>query len=435
MALPRAKTLLRESDGGEVRRTDLPGGLRVITERVPGVRSVAFGVWVGVGSCDETDSQMGSAHFLEHLLFKGTPTRSALDISSAIDRVGGEMNAFTSKEYTCYYARVLDENAPVAIDVICDIVLNATLATRDIEGERNVILDEIAMHDDDHSGVAADAFIGALFGGTPLGRPVQGTAETINAVTPRAIRSFYQRRYVPPVMVVSAAGNVDHTALVRQVAAAFSGVTVSGVSRLSSSARSAGAPERLRVIGKSSEQAHVVMGMPGIDRADDRRYALSVLNTALGGGMSSRLFQEVREKRGLAYTVYSFAERYSTTGAIGIYAGCIPNRLTDVVGVCLEELQNVVAHGLTAEELERGKGQVRGATVLGQEDTFSRMSRIAKATLADEPVIAIDEVIRRVDAVTPDDIAQVAAELLTADVTVAAVGPSIDDNALLRLIA
>ena len=426
--MPRAETLLAESDGGLVRLTELPGGLRIITEQVPGVRSVAFGIWVGVGSVDETPEQMGSAHFLEHLLFKGTSTRSALDISSAIDEVGGEMNAFTSKEYTAYYARELDEDAPVAIDVICDIVLNATLQTADIEQERGVILEEIAMHDDDHSGVVADVFSAALFGNTPLGRPVQGTVDTISAVAPDSIRSFYYSRYQPQNMVVAVAGNISHDDVVARVSALFASALDASVSAAPARGPLAWSPESTySAVHRPGEQLHLVLGFPGIDRLDSRRYALSVLNTALGGGMSSRLFQEVREKRGLAYTVYSFAERYAGTGAIGVYAGCTPTNMQDVIDVCTAEIAAVVAGGLSDDEIRRGKGQVRGATVLGQEDTFSRMSRIAKTTLVGDELLSIDEIISRVEAVTPDEISAVASDLFTAPMTTAVVGP-IDDH-------
>ena len=425
--MPRAvtRTLLREGDGGLVRRTTLPGGLRVITEQVPGVRSVAFGVWVGVGSRDETGRQMGSAHYLEHLLFKGTSRRSALEISASIEAVGGDLNAFTTKEYTCFYARVLDEDLPLAIDVVCDVVTDALIRSDDVEAERGVILEEIAMHDDDPSDVVHDEFAAAMFGDTALGRPILGTAETISGISRTSINGFYRRRYRPEQMVVAAAGNLDHDAVVRQVRSAFAShldpsVEVHAPRPTSTPSRR---PGQVRVQSRPTEQAHLVLGVPGIARGDRRRYALSVLSTALGGGMSSRLFQEVREKRGLAYSVYSYAQGFADEGTFGVYVGCQPTKVDTVLDVCVTQLSAVAAHGLTAEEVERGKGQVRGATVLGQEDTGARMTRIAKAELHGERLPAISELLGRVEAVTPEDVREVAAQVLDAPVTLAVIGP------------
>ncbi|MCX6434339.1 MAG: pitrilysin family protein [Actinobacteria bacterium] len=425
--MPKAqtRTLLREGDGGLVRRTTLPGGLRVITEQVPGVRSVAFGVWVNVGSRDETGSQMGSAHYLEHLLFKGTHKRSALDISASIEAVGGDLNAFTTKEYTCYYARVLDVDLPLAIDVVCDVVTDALIRTEDVEGERGVILEEIAMHEDDPTDVVHDDFAEVMFGDTPLGRPVLGTIETISGISRRSINAFYRRTYRPESMVVAAAGNLDHATVVRQVKAAFAHVLDPSVEARAArtvrrpSAHAAG----VKVTKRPTEQAHLVLGVPGITRSDPRRYALSILSTALGGGMSSRLFQEVREKRGLAYSVYSYAQGYSDDGAFGVYVGCLPAKVDTVLDVCLTQMQSVADHGLTDDEILRGKGQVRGGTVLGQEDTGARMTRIAKSELHDDPLLSIDGLLAHVDAVTADDVRTIARDLLTAPATLAVIGP------------
>jgi predicted Zn-dependent peptidase len=422
------RTLLREDDGGLVRRTVLPGGLRVITEQVPGVRSVSFGIWVGVGSRDETKSQMGSAHYLEHLLFKGTARRTALEISAAIDAVGGEMNAFTTKEYTCYYARVLDADLPLAVDVVSDLVTGALLHPEDIESERGVILEEIAMHDDDPSDLVHDEFSLAMFGDTPLGRPILGTEETIEGIRRSAISGFYRRRYRPESMVVAAAGRLDHATVVRNVRAAFGraglldGDAAPALPRIGGRTRTRRGGE-VRVLDRRTEQANVVVGVPGIVRTDPRRYALGVLNSALGGGMSSRLFQEVREKRGLAYSVYSFATQYSDAGVVGWYAGCLPGKVDAVLDLCRTELAKVVDFGITDEELARGKGQLRGSLVLGQEDTGARMSRIAKAELLHDELPGVDEILRRIDAVTPEDVRLLAGELLTATPTLTVIGP------------
>ncbi len=416
--------------GSLVQLTTLPGGLRVITERVPGVRSVAVGVWVQVGSRDETGDALGSAHYLEHLLFKGTSRRSALDISASIEAVGGDLNAFTTKEYTCYHARVLDEDVDLALDVICDVVTDALIRPEDVEAERGVILEEIAMNDDDPGDVVHEAFSSALFLDSPLATPVLGTIDTIESITRDAIDGFYRATYRPDSMVVSVAGNVEHQQVVDTVTRAFGG-------RLSGSA--APAAPRLRgqanrhgqgvhLTQRPTEQAHVVLGYPGLPRIDDRRYALAVLSTAFGGGMSSRLFQEVREKRGLAYAVYAFAQGFADNGMFGMYVGCLPSKLPTALEVCREQVRAVTVDGLTEEEFARGKGQVKGSTVLGQEDVSSRMTRIARSQIHGDPLLSIDEVLQRVDAVTVDQIQQVAKEILDQEELLAIVGP-FDDAA------
>ena len=425
--MPKAstRTLLREGDGGLVRRTVLPGGLRVITEQVPGVRSVAFGIWVAVGSRDETPAQMGSAHYLEHLLFKGTRSRSALDISAGIEAVGGELNAYTTKEYTTFYARVLDVDLPLAIDVVSDVVSHALLRSADVEAERGVILEEIAMHDDDHADAVHEEFAAALFGASPLGRPILGTVETIESLTRRSINAFYRRRYQPQNMVVAASGNLEHGDVVRRVRAAFADIL--DPAQQVAGPRTPGEPGAhaagVHVTSRDTEQAHLVLGVPGIVRGDDRRFALSVLSTALGGGMSSRLFQEVREKRGLAYSVYSYAQGYSDEGMFGVYVVCLPGKVATVLDVCMSELQQVAEHGLSPLEIERGKGQVKGSAVLGQEDTGARMTRIARSELHHLPLLSINESLDRVDAVTAADISELAADLLGRPLTLAVVGP------------
>src|SRR4051794_21962505 len=313
----RARTLTSSPDGGVIRRTVLPGGLRVISEAVPGVRSVAFGVWVGVGSRDETPSLAGASHYLEHLLFKGTARRDALAISAELEGVGGELNAFTAKEYTCYYARVLDNDLPLAVDVICDMITGSLLAASDVDNERGVILEEIAMHDDDPSDAVHDAFAEIVWPGTSLGRPVLGSVASIERLSRSSIAGYYRRRYRAPSLVVAAAGNLDHTALVGLVRKAFAGV-VAEPDATPAAPRVGGRAPRFvaatSVLRRPTEQANLVIGTGGLPRLDDRRFALGVLNAALGGGMSSRLFQEIREKRGLAYSVFSFVSHYADTG-------------------------------------------------------------------------------------------------------------------------
>jgi predicted Zn-dependent peptidase len=424
-------TLHRGRDGSVVKRRVLPGGLRIVTESVPTVRSVSFGLWVGVGSRDESVKQAGASHFLEHLLFKGTERRSALELSSALDRLGGEMNAFTAKEYTCYYARVLDADLPVAVDVLTDMVTSSLITDTDYEAERGVICEEIAMHDDDPADVVHDAFAHAVFGDTPLGRPILGTVASIESLPRATVRRFYRRWYQPQHLVVAAAGNLDHAWVVRLVKKAFAttGVALSSEQRPTaprigtSPRRTAPGQGAAQVLERSTEQANLVLGMPGLSRSDDRRFALGVLNSALGGGMSSRLFQEVREKRGLAYSVYSYSSQYADTGLFGVYAGCLPRKVDEVVDLCRAELAAVVAHGLSDEELDRGKGQLRGSLVLGLEDTGSRMSRIGKSELVHGELLSVDDVLARIQSVTPDDVREVAASVLGAQSTLAVIGP------------
>ena len=426
------RTLQTVTDGAgqvtsRVRRTVLPGGLRVISEDMAGVRSASIGVWVGVGSRDETPALHGCSHFLEHLLFKGTGERSALDISIALDAVGGEFNAFTAKEYTCFHARVLDEDLPLAVDVLGDMITSSRLEPADVEAERDVILDEIAMHDDDPDDVVHNLFAAQAWGDSPLGRPIAGTEESITALTRDQIARFYRRHYRPATMVVAAAGNVDHTALVRQVRKAFGRNGWLDREEAPVPPRHATRPRRVTPgtmeATRPFEQVNVVLGMEGLTRQDDRRFALGVLNTALGGGTSSRLFQEVREHRGLAYSVYSFASHHADSGLVGVSVGCLPSKLDDVLAVVRAELAKVAGDGITAEELSRGKGMLRGGLELGLEDSGSRMSRIGKAELVYDELLSIDEVIARIDGVTLEDVREIAAEIFSRAEVLAVVGP------------
>jgi predicted Zn-dependent peptidase len=418
----------------QVSRTVLPGGLRVVTESLPAVRSVALGIWVGVGSRDEDHAHAGATHYLEHLLFKGTKRRTALEISAEMDAVGGEMNAFTAKEYTCYYARVLDADLPLAVDVLSDMVIGSLITPKDVDAERNVVLEEIAMNDDDPSDTAHEAFTAKLFGDTPLGRPILGTADSINAITREQIFEHYQVRYTPEHLVVAAAGNLDHEAVVRLVAQAFGPVLDHAAEpappRLNGTNPGSGTEGAgTTLVSRGIEQANLVLGSEALSRTDDRRFALGVLNAAFGGGMSSRLFQEVREKRGLAYSVYSFAAQHADTGMWGIYVGCLPAKADEVLGICTEEITRLVEGGLTDAELTRGKGQVRGSIVLGLEDPSSRMSRLGKSELVYPRLEPVEEVLASIDAVTHDDIRAVAADILTRPRALAVVGPFDDSSA------
>jgi predicted Zn-dependent peptidase len=426
--MARAQTrVLGTGSGGEViRRTVLPGGLRVITEQVPGARSAAVGVWVGVGSRDETPALSGASHFLEHLLFKGTTTRSALDIAVAVDAVGGDLNAFTSREHTCYYAHVLGEDLPMAVELVCDVVTDAVITEPDVEAERGVILEEIAMRDDDPSDLVGDLFGEALFGSTPLGRPVIGDIATIETLTRDRIAGYYTRRYKPETMVVSVAGAVSHAEVVRLVRAAFGARLDPAATPLPPRAgsRAGRAPVRpLSVTDRPTEQANLILGGTALARGDERRFALGVLNNALGGGMSSRLFQEIREKRGLAYSVYSFTTQHAGAGQFGVSVGCHPAKVPEVLAIVREQLAEVAAGGITEAEVARGKGQSRGGLVLGLEDMGSRMSRIGKGELSHGEVLTVDALLARIDAVTAEDCRAVAAEVLRRPQCLTVVGP------------
>lgn len=403
--------------GNEVRRSILPGGIRVITERMPSIRSVSIGFWVGVGSRDEQPGMLGSTHFLEHLLFKGTKQRSALDIAQAFDEVGGESNALTAKEHTCYYARILNDDIAMAIDVLADMVSDAVIDPELLEQERGVILEELAMDQDDPTDVAFENFVQQLMGEHPLGRPIGGTPQEIQEVPRPAVWEHYQKFYTPDRLVISAAGGIDHAQIVRLVLESLAkrgwdlreGVAPVARRERQESAIVPGAT--VHELDKKFEQTNIVMGCPSIIAGDERRYAMSVLNSALGGGMSSRLFQEIREKRGLAYSTFSFSGSYSDAGYFGMYAGCLPAKVNQVQELLHEEFQKVASHGLAPQELTKVIGQLGGATIMGAEDAGSRMSRLGRAELDSGKYTSLDELLQRIRAVTLDEIHELAAWL------------------------
>lgn len=426
---PGTTVTLLEPDGGTglVRRTVLPGGLRVVTEAVPGVRSAAFGISATTGSRDEDAAHAGSAHFLEHLLFKGTTSRSALEISALLDGVGADHNAYTTKEHTCYYAKVLDRDLPLAIDVVGDMVAHSVLDEGEVETERGVILEEIAMYEDEPADLVDDVFAARFFGDSPLGRPILGTTDSIRALPRERIVEQYRDAYVPGELIVTAAGSLDHDLVVERVRGLFAQQLAAAGDARPSRPRMGGPPVTTyggtAVVPRETEQAHIIMGSEGLCRTDPRWYALRLLSAALGGGMSSRLFQEVREKRGLAYAVHAYHIGYADTGSFQIYAGCLPEKADEVIGVCREELEKVAASGLPAEELARAKGQIRGSLVMGSEGTSSRMGRLLSHELNRPRHYSVDESLARFEAVTEEDVAAVAADLLTKPRTLAVIGP------------
>ncbi|UOY01585.1 M16 family metallopeptidase [Blastococcus sp. PRF04-17] len=426
--VPVGDTVLLDLDevGGRVERTELPGGLRVVTETMPGVLSATLGIWVGVGSRDEDPTVAGSSHFLEHLLFKGTASRSALEIATAMDAVGGEMNAFTAKEHTCYYANVLASDLPLAVTLLSDLVTEARNTAEDLESERTVVLEEIAMRDDEPSDAVHDLFAETLYGDTPLGRSVLGSTRSIENLTRDDVDGWYRSRYTAPSMVVTAAGRVDHRQVLDLVTAAF-GARLGGGQRPAPLRTGDASPQKparsAGLIARRTEQTHLLLGTPAMGRLDDRRYAAAVLDAAVGGGMSSRLFQEIREKRGLVYSVGSSLTHYAGAGAFSVYAGCSKKRVPEVLRLIRGELDRVAADGITAEEVARGRGQLKGGLVLGLEDTGSRMSRLGKSELSYGEYLPVREVLDRIDAVDEEQVRAVAAELFTQETCLAVVGP------------
>ncbi|MGV0792616.1 pitrilysin family protein [Mycolicibacterium sp. XJ1819] len=415
-----------------VRRTVLPGGLRVVTEHIPTVHSASVGVWVNVGSRDEGPSVAGAAHFLEHLLFKSTPTRTAVQIAQAVDAVGGELNAFTAREHTCYYAHVLDSDLELAVDLVADVVLRGRCAADDVEIERDVVLEEIAMRDDDPEDTLGDVFLAAMFGAHPVGRPVIGTVESISNMTRAQLHSFHVRRYRPDRMVVAVAGNVDHDEVVALVREHFGPHLLRGAKPMpprKGAGRVTGRPS-LQLITRDAEQNHLSIGVRTPGRYWKHRWALSVLNTALGGGLSSRLFQQVRESRGLAYSVYSTLDTFADSGALSVYAACLPERFPEVTKVTIDVLQEVARDGITDAECRIAKGSLRGGLVLGLEDSGSRMNRIGRSELSFGEHRSITHTLAQIDSVTLDEVNFVARKLLNRPYGAAVLGPQTSKRSL-----
>lgn len=420
------------SGPSNVHRSVLPGGLRVVTEHVPSVRSASVGVWVDVGSRDEGPKVAGAAHFLEHLLFKATPTRNAVEIAQAVDAVGGELNAFTAREHTCYYAHVLDEDLELAVDLVSDVVLNGLCAPDDVEIERDVVLEEIAMRDDDPEDTLGDVFLSTMFGDHPVGRPVIGSVESVSAMTRNQLHSFHIRRYVPERMVVAAAGNVDHRRVLKLVGHYFGGRLVAGRSPRAprkGAGRVTGRPG-LELINRDSEQTHLTLGVRTPGRRWSHRWALTVLNAALGGGLSSRLFQQIRETRGLAYSVYSAVDTFADSGAFSVYAGCLPERFDEVVRVTTDVLETVARDGITEHECRIAKGSLRGGLVLGLEDSASRMNRLGRTELNYGEYRSVASTLQRIDEVTVDEVNAVARRVLSGKYGAAVLGPHRSRRAL-----
>lgn len=421
--------MLESGAGAMVRRSILPGGVRVLTEHLPGMRSATVGAWVGVGSRDESAAHAGSTHFLEHLLFKGTERRTALDIAESFDRVGGEHNAATGKEFTCYYARILDADVPMALDVTLEMMTSATIDATEFEVERGVILEELAMNEDDPGDVADETFAAAVFGGHPLGRPIGGTPDIIKSVPRAAVWDHYKAVYAPAGLVVTAAGAVDHDAVCAMTTEVLArgGWDLSGAiaprPRRDKSAPLTATFTPAVSVERDDEQVNILIGTRGFKATADERAAFGVFLAILGGGSSSRLFQEIREKRGLAYSVSAFAAPSAETGLFGMHAGCTPDHADEVAALMVTEFERM-GSGVTANELDRAKGQITGSTVLRLEDSYSRMSRLGKAELFFGEYWELGEALDEVRAVTIADVAATAQELVARERAVVRVGPS-----------
>ena len=396
-------------------------GERVISEEVPSVRSVSLGFWIGTGSRDETDARAGVSHFIEHLLFKGTGSHSAQQIAEIFDGLGGELNAATSRETTLVYARVPDDRLEQALDVIVGMVYDPTFT--DIDSEREVVLEEIAMVDDNPQDLVHDVVAEAVFGGHPLGRPVIGRADVISTVGRRALTSYHGAAYAHDNIVVAVAGNVKHDRVLELLSARLPKTESPG--RRARKPFSRPPAPGYRFQRKATEQYHVCLGAPGISRRDERRFAASLLDSILGGSASSRLFQEIREKRGMAYSVYSFASQYSDSGQVGLYVGTREENLVECFEIVARELGDVSAGNVRPGELERAKENLKGRMLLSMESTSNRMSRLGKSLITDTELLSLDEIMARIDSVTGDDVAALAGDLLRLDrLSAAGIGPS-----------
>ena len=401
--------------------TELSTGERVISERLPGVRSVALGFWIGAGSRDEPDARAGISHFIEHLLFKGSSRYSAQEIAEIFDGLGGELNAATSRETTVVYARIPDDRLETAIDVIADMVFRPSFT--DVDSEREVVLEEIAMVEDTPHDLVHDIAAEAVFGSHPLGRPVIGRAEVISTVSRRALSAYHRRAYSGEEIVVAAAGSLRHEQLVGLLEERRNGSVSGGGLPARKSIREL-PPPGLRFQFKETEQYHVCLSAPGIARMDERRFAAAILDAIVGGSASSRLFQEIREKRGMAYSVYSYASQYADAGQIGLYVGTREENLSTCMEIAVSELIDVAAGNVRRDELERAKENLKGRLLLSLESTSNRMTRLGKATITDTPLLRAEEIVRRLEAVSAEEVAVLADELLAPGrLSAAGIGP------------
>jgi predicted Zn-dependent peptidase len=403
--------------------SELDSGERVISERVASVRSVALGFWIGAGSRDETDAKAGVSHFIEHLLFKGSRTFTAQEIAEIFDGLGGELNAATSREHTMVYARVPDAHVQTALNVITDMVFAPAFS--ELDAEREVVLEEIAMYEDTPQELVHDLFSEAVFGRHALGRPVIGTADVISSVTRRVLSTYHRQMYAGGNVVIAAAGNIEHNKLIRMLQRAErQRRPPEGGPRVRRPLVKT-PPPGFRFARKDTEQYHVCIGAPGIARSDRRRFAASILDSILGGSASSRLFQEIREKRGMAYSVYSFASQYTDTGLVGVYVGTREENLAPCLEIAAEQLADIAAGNLRPEEIARAKENLKGRIMLSMESTSNRMSRLGKSLITDTELLSFERIIAEIEAVEPEEVAELAGLLFTPEkLSISGIGPN-----------
>lgn len=390
------------------RKTTLDNGAIIVTERVPAVRSVTVGFWVGVGSRDEAADENGMSHFIEHLLFKGTKSRSAKDISETFDTLGAELNAFTTKEFTCYYTRLLDDHLPIGIEVMTDMLQNSSFKQEHIDFERQVVLEEIAMYEDTPDEQIHDMFTSALWQDHPLGRQVIGTGDTVRGFDQAKTTGFFKSHYTPGHTVIAAAGNLDHDSFVELIKKFYDPPVASRPEKIETkpSVNSA-----LRIARKKTEQVHLCYGTEALNARHPDRFALSVLENILGGGMSSRLFQRVREERGLAYSVYSYHSLYKDSGSLAVYVGTRPANVNEVLSIIDDEMEKLKREGIDDDEFARAREHLKGQLVLGLESTRNRMTRLGRSELTHGEILSVDELVDRVNEVTKEQIKELANKL------------------------
>jgi predicted Zn-dependent peptidase len=399
----------------DIRSTTLPNGLLVLTERMNHLRSVSMGVWIDSGARDEAPEVNGISHFIEHMVFKGTTTRSAQQFAREVDGIGGNLDAFTGKETVCFNIKVLDENIPAALDLLSDLVLHPTFAPEDIAKEQGVILEEIKMDEDNPDYLVHELFSQNFWPNDALGRPILGTARTVGSFNQQIVLTEYARRFTPANMVFSAAGNIDHDRFVEQVSAAFSSLFASSTDKFPRTPTPQSVPHITLKNKKSLEQVQLCLAMPALPTAHPDRYTAYLLNSILGGGMSSRLFQSIREERGLAYSIYSEISPFRDTGSLNVYAGCSAENTKQVLALTLAEFSRIKQEPVTAEELDRARNQIKGNMVLGLESSSSRMSSLARQQMYWGKFFSLDEITAEIDRVTVDDLQRLANQLLQSE--------------------
>ncbi|MBO8137038.1 MAG: insulinase family protein [Desulfotomaculum sp.] len=405
-------------------KTTLDNGVRILSEEIPHVRSVSIGIWIKVGSRDENDKNNGISHFIEHMMFKGTKKRTPKKIAEELDAVGGQLNAFTTKEYTCYHAKVLDEHFSLAVDILSDMLLNSNFAQQDLERERNVIIEEIKMYEDTPDELVHDIFAKTLWQGHPLGRPIIGSEKIVNSLNREDLLNFYQEQYTPDKIIISLAGNIRHEKAVEILKPVFGSLKSKGKSR--KSLPPAGASE-VSCYNKNTEQVHMIIGTPGYQLGHDDVYVAQVINTVLGGGLSSRLFQEIREERGLVYSVYSYHSSYNDAGIFAVYAGLSKKNVNQAMELIFKEIRDIADNGIAETELQRAKDQLKGNLYLSLENVNSRMSRLGKSEMYLEKVLEPEEIVKKVYNVTNEDIRRVAQNMFQSNkFSMAAIGSEKD---------